>query len=211
METTKNYGIVYVLRNSAMPDLVKIGMTNRDSVETRLKELYSTGVPVPFECLYACKVTDCASVEKALHTAFEPNRINPNREFFSIQPEQAIAILKLFGNDDITKEIEQEIDNSLKVGDRDAEKQLSRRPRFNLREMGIAPGATLVYTKSDGDPITATVIDSHKVDYQGQVKSLSAVTQELLGYTYPPQPTPYWTYNGKRLIDIYNDLYPTEE
>ena len=47
METTKNYGIVYVLRNSAMPDLVKIGMTNRDSVETRLKELYSTGVPVP--------------------------------------------------------------------------------------------------------------------------------------------------------------------
>ena len=29
--TPHNYGIVYVLTNPAMPDLVKIGMTNRDT------------------------------------------------------------------------------------------------------------------------------------------------------------------------------------
>ncbi len=27
-----NYGIVYVLTNPAMPDLVKIGMTNKENV-----------------------------------------------------------------------------------------------------------------------------------------------------------------------------------
>lgn len=51
-----NFGIVYLLTNPAMPGLVKIGMTERDSMDARLRELYSTGVPVPFECQYACKV-----------------------------------------------------------------------------------------------------------------------------------------------------------
>ena len=50
MSKHNNKGLVYVLTNSAMPGLVKIGMTTRDSVDTRMKELYSTGVPVPFEC-----------------------------------------------------------------------------------------------------------------------------------------------------------------
>ena len=91
---TKDKGIVYVLTNPAMPGLVKIGMTSRLDIDARMKELYSTGVPVPFECAYACEVksSDCAKIEKALHKAFEPNRINANREFFSIKSEQAIAI-----------------------------------------------------------------------------------------------------------------------
>lgn len=79
-----NSGIVYVLTNPVMPGLVKIGMTTRDNLDARMKELYGTGVPVPFECKYACKVksSDCAKIEKALHAAFAPNRINANREFF---------------------------------------------------------------------------------------------------------------------------------
>lgn len=50
-----------------MPDLVKIGMTNRDNVDARMKELFNTSVPVPFECGYACKVVGlrCEEVEKA--------------------------------------------------------------------------------------------------------------------------------------------------
>ena len=74
-----------------MPGLVKIGMTTQEDIDKRMKELYTTGVPVPFECQFACKVkkTDCAKIEKALHTAFAPQRINANREFFRIQVEQA--------------------------------------------------------------------------------------------------------------------------
>ena len=40
--------IVYVLTNQAMPGIVKIGMTERDDVQRRMNELYSTGVPLPF-------------------------------------------------------------------------------------------------------------------------------------------------------------------
>ena len=91
-------GIVYVLSNRAMPGLVKIGMTTRHELDARLKELYTTGVPVPFDVEYACEVKscNCAKLEKALHTAFEPNRLNVNREFFQIKKEQAIAILEIF-------------------------------------------------------------------------------------------------------------------
>ena len=42
--------IVYVLTNPAMPGLVKIGMTDRDDVQRRMSDLYTTGVPLPFEC-----------------------------------------------------------------------------------------------------------------------------------------------------------------
>ena len=41
-------GSVYVLTNPAMPNMVKIGKTTRD-VELRLADLYSTGVPLPFD------------------------------------------------------------------------------------------------------------------------------------------------------------------
>ena len=83
-----NEGIVYVLTNPAMPKLVKIGKTGR-GVETRLNDLYTTGVPLPFECAYAARVEDMDKVEKAFHNAFGPYRVNPRREFFEIEPEQS--------------------------------------------------------------------------------------------------------------------------
>ena len=110
-----DYGIVYVLTNPCMPGMVKIGMTERDEIDARLKELYTTAVPLPFDCKYACKVKklECSKIEKALHTAFAPQRVNANREFFRIAPEQAIAILELFNHEDITEEVKTEIENDL--------------------------------------------------------------------------------------------------
>ncbi|MDP4270411.1 MAG: GIY-YIG nuclease family protein [Bacteroidota bacterium] len=146
--TTKkeNYGIVYVLTNPAMPDMVKIGMTNKENVEAQMKELFNTSVPVPFQCEYACKVTDCALVEKALHIAFHPYRINAQREFFEINPEQAIAILKLLDkSSDITSEVVEEINNDLSDGDRLAGMKMKKkkRPPLNFTEMGFRLGLNL--------------------------------------------------------------------
>lgn len=38
----EKYEIVYVLRNEAMPNLIKIGITQRKDLQTRMSELYST-------------------------------------------------------------------------------------------------------------------------------------------------------------------------
>lgn len=52
--------IIYVLRNPAMPNYVKIGKTQ--DLQQRMKDLDNTSIPVPFECIYA------ALVEKTLGT-----------------------------------------------------------------------------------------------------------------------------------------------
>ncbi len=111
------YGIVYLLTNPVMPGLVKIGMTTQEGIDKRMKELYTTGVPIPFECKFACKVkkSDCLKIEKALHKAFDPQRINQNREFFRINVEQAQAILELFHHEDVTEEVADEIQNDNKL------------------------------------------------------------------------------------------------
>ncbi|OAV71282.1 T5orf172 domain protein [Bacteroidales bacterium Barb6] len=97
-----------------------------------MKELFSTGVSVQFECEYACKVTNFEEVEKALHIAFQPSRINPHREFFSINSEQAIAILKLLdqgSESDITKEVADTINKDLTEIDRDAGEKLKKKKK----------------------------------------------------------------------------------
>ena len=103
--------IVYVLTNPAMPGIVKIGMTERDDVQKRMNELYSTGVPLPFECVIACQIedTEAARVENALHTAFGPNRINPSREFFQIETEQVEALLQVMPGRDVTPGVSEQI------------------------------------------------------------------------------------------------------
>ena len=93
-----------------MPDLVKIGITTRDEVQVRMIELYTTGVPLPFECVYAGKVDNPKKVEGALHHAFSNTRVNPSREFFDIDESQAIAVLKLIANEDVTPIISKELD-----------------------------------------------------------------------------------------------------
>jgi hypothetical protein len=207
--STNNYGIVYVLTNPAMPGLVKIGMTNKESVDARLKELFNTSVPVPFECEYACKVTETAKVEKALHIAFHPYRIHSQREFFEINPEQAIAILQLLDKSkDITSEIVEEINNDLTEVDKAAGRKMKikRRPPLNYIEMGIPLGAKLEFNRDD-ETYIVEVCDTKKVSYYGVKKSLTAITKELLGIEHALQPTSYWTYNGKNLMDIYNETY----
>jgi len=89
-------GVVYVLTNPTMPGLVKIGKIIHGSTEERMSTLYNSSVPVPFECQFAAKVQNANETEIALHQAFAPNRINPRREFFDIEPEQAIVFFKAY-------------------------------------------------------------------------------------------------------------------
>lgn len=208
-----DYGIVYLLTNPVMPGLVKIGMTTRDDIDDRMRELYSTGVPVPFECQFACRVkkADCAKIEKALHTAFAPQRINANREFFRIQVEQAKAILELFHHEDVTEEVTDEIQNDLTEDDKAAsQKAMNRRPSLNFYEMGMRKGDVLVWKE---DPSISVVIDSErKVIYQNEDVSLSALSAKLKGYNVKHiAPCAFWLFNDSLLSDIYDKTYPFEE
>ena len=61
--------IVYILTNEAMPGLVKIGRTN-GALAVRIKQLFQTGVPLPFELFFACEVKDSAFAEQRCQDAY---------------------------------------------------------------------------------------------------------------------------------------------
>jgi len=198
-------GIVYVLTNEAMPGLVKIGMTSRAEISIRMAELWTTGIPVPFECAFAGKVLDARKVEKAFHIAFAPNRINPSREFFKIDPIQAIALLELMCSENLTPQVNTELD---KVDDASKEANQilkTRRPRFSFTEMGILPGSVL---RSVVNEETCEVLDDRNVLFRNEQMSLTNAAKILLNNEYRVAPGPYWTYNGKKVRDIYNETYP---
>jgi len=200
------YCIVYVLSNAAMPGLVKIGMTENEDAQIRLAQLYTTGVPFPFTLEFACRVTNAEEVERALHTAFAPQRVNPRREFFQIDPGQAIAILRLLNTEDATQELSAQ-QSTLQPSEVAAGEQFrSRRPWLNFIEMNIPIGSTLVST---ADPnITITVTGSRKVRLNDAEMSITAATREALALGYNVAPAPYWTFNGRKLSEIYDETYP---
>jgi hypothetical protein len=205
-------GIVYILSNPAMPGLVKIGLTTRENLDDRMQELFTTSVPVPFECEFACVVDDCVSVEKALHIAFSPNRINPQREFFKIEPEQAMVILKLLQKQDITPSVNEEINKSSSLIDKEAGALLKkqRRPPLNFVEMGIPIGSKIQFNNEE-EIIEATIISEKKVKYDEAEYSLTKLTRELLDIDHDVQPTRYWTFEGKILTDYYDKTYSEVE
>jgi hypothetical protein len=200
--------IVYVLTNPVMPGIVKIGKTTQLEVAERMKQLYSTGVPVPFDCAFACQVKDATEVEKALHTAFGMTRINPNREFFKLEPSNVIAVLKLLRVDDITQQFEEKLELDVPAEDKQSAQAFKRsmRPHMNFHELGIPNGSALF--SRDG-AYHCEVVTEKRVRFEGEELSLTAATRKILGLPseYPLQPSPHWTFNGKTVKQLYEDFH----
>ncbi len=176
MSDTK--GIIYILSNPAMPDIVKVGKTSHDrGYEQRIKELYTTGVPLPFECEYACIVDNYETVERRIHSAFTGNRVNPKREFFEISPSRIIDILELLNPERLDIETEYE-DESEKQASIMTEKKNSRRSNFKFSEYNISTGTQLYYYYDNS--IVCTVAENNKVEYQDEIISLNKLTGNVL-------------------------------
>ncbi len=180
-----------------MPDLVKIGKTN-SSLEDRLKQLYShTGVPLPFTCVKAVRVSDAAEAEKLLHDAFGDHRLNPNREFFEVSAQRVVAAMRLTGGEDVTPKIDV-------VEDQESLQALQkRRERFNFRMVGIEDGTELQFRPdpTSEEHITAVVHSHNRIVFREEVTSLSRAAAQILGAAQGIQGTLYWYYKGETLDD----------
>lgn len=85
-------GYVYILKNQAMPGLLKIGRS-ANGAKMRANQLYTTGVPVPFEIAFETYSHDCEALEKELHWRLQNSRCSDNREFFKVSEFDAIQCL----------------------------------------------------------------------------------------------------------------------
>ncbi|MCK1595554.1 GIY-YIG nuclease family protein [Bradyrhizobium sp. 164] len=204
--------IVYVLTNGAMPGIVKIGCTQSD-LATRVRSLFQTGVPLPFEVFYACEVSDCRFVERQLHDAFGDHRVSKSREFFRIAPERVRAALLVGAKTEI--KIGEEIFENLPETSETASEvkaeveAAKRRGRFKFSMIGIKPGTELQLER-DSSIVCRTVDENNHVEYLGQVLSISRAALQAvqsLGLEWDNVSGPWaWTYQGKRLDDIRREI-----
>ena len=100
-------GYVYCLSNPAMPGLLKVGFTTNKPTE-RMLQLYSTGVPLPFELEFAKLVKNPYEKEQTLHKLLEryEERVNPKREFFRLDKHHLKLFFDLMDGEYVHKEIE---------------------------------------------------------------------------------------------------------
>jgi hypothetical protein len=78
-------GSLYILGTNLFTkdghEIIKIGITTGD-VETRITQLYTTGVPYRFRIIKTIDTANYNELELSLHKLLAPYRINRSREFF---------------------------------------------------------------------------------------------------------------------------------
>ena len=90
-------GYIYCLSNCGMPGLVKIGFTADSTPLEWSSQLYTTGVPYPFQIEFSKYVKDPDKKERLIHAILgeRGERVNPSREFFSTNISQVRMLFDL--------------------------------------------------------------------------------------------------------------------
>ena len=189
-------GIVYVLSNPAFDNYVKVGRTI--DLEQRLKQLDNTSVPLPFRCVFAVQVDDEVAVERLVHQAFADVRVRTSREFFEIDAQRVIAALKLTNGVDVTPKADiAEDEESIAA----LERTVAKRKTYSFSDAQVNVGDILTYSKDD--TITSIVVADKKIDFEGEIMSVSKAALTLLhreGYKWKQaNGWAYWMKDGETL------------
>ena len=88
-------GWVYVIESPSLKNMVKIGTSRRlNGPFERVRELSGSSLPEAFRINGFCFSDDAFELENNMHKYFSKQRVNPNKEFFYITPQEAIKVLK---------------------------------------------------------------------------------------------------------------------
>ena len=190
-------GIVYILTNPCLDGWVKIGMTERNDIERRLKELNTpTNIPLSYRCYAVYEVDNPSEVEKNIHSIIdridyslhareqlENGRIR-EREFFKISPETAYGIFKdisnLRGDFDSLKWDKPTCDEMKEL---EIAENKSKRANSSFKLLNIAVGEKIAFLYDDN--IEAEVIDEkNHIKYDGDKYTVTGLASKILTEKY---------------------------
>ena len=83
----------------------------------------------------------------------------------------------------------------------------TKKSKFKFSDFGIPVGATLTYINDPNITCTVCNINTvvYNVLYEGKKTSMSAIVESFMGGSR--RGTNFWSYNGKLLVDLYNQKY----
>ena len=213
----KYAGEIYILVNPAFPNLVKIGYA--DNVAKRVKTLNSnSGLPDPYHIYATYKVKkrlEDLKLHKLIDSLDSDLRHAKNKEFYEMTPEKAYGILsaiaEINGDEDLLVLNPMADDFFTEQDSEDAPSpRVKLRPRMTFPALNIPMGATLVF--AEDETITCTVNGRNTVAFEGKSYKLSALTRMLKkrngtgNASGAYQGGLYFTYDGRRLTDIRNEM-----
>lgn len=186
-------GLVYILTNPCLDGWVKIGMTERNDIESRLKELNAPpNIPLSYRCYAVYEVDNPQLCEKHIHSLIDAvddslhareqlsNGRLREREFFRISPETAYRI---FNNVAALRGDLEKLRLYAPTQEQAQEEELAASPAkrgnnsFSL--LGLPTGEKIFFLFDDS--ISANVSDNKNlVEYQGDQYSVSALARKLL-------------------------------
>lgn len=140
---SKNVGWIYLISNSAVPGLVKVGFTTRRP-EDRARELGGTGLPSDYVVEWSIRVTSPAAAEKAAHEAIK--KFHHSKEWFSCSSSEAIERIESA----VSRYSSEGIDERIKFLDR-----LER--VANERELGFASSEYQKYLKNESEKTKSSI------------------------------------------------------
>lgn len=195
-------GIIYVM-TSTVSGLVKIGKTRTNEFEKRMRALEANGYynVTGLKRFLAIEVENYSDKERLLHEIFSKHRVK-NSELFALDENLVSRLLHSFDGRVIypKPQIHKTKVKSKAIPSRQQHK------RSNLHTKGLKKRDQISFIKDDS--IRATVVDAHKVYYNGKNWSLSGLTLEIYenrgqanksrsynGYLH-------WKYKGQILKDI---------
>lgn len=218
-------GLVYILTNPCLDGWVKIGMTERDDIESRLQELNSpSNIPLSYRCYAVYEVENPLEVERRIHSLID--RVDDSlhareqqnngrireREFFKISSETAYGIFKdiasLRGDTDKLKLYTPTLEQSQ---EQEIAERITRRSNNSFRLLNIAVGEEISFLYDE--TVTAKVINNrNKVQYEGVEYSVTALACKLLierhGWSENLHVNGwmYFTKDGKSLSDLRDSI-----
>lgn len=213
----KEPGYVYILTNpSFKEDWVKIGKSSRP-VNVRSKELDNTAVPLPFEIYATIRTVKYNEVEKLIHKTIDrltDLRIRQNREFFNIQPQIALDILRDISTtiDDAFIELYHNNQPIKEVTEVSTDEPHKRRAPFKFSMVNIPIGETIIFSPLN---IIVKVASDNQIEYEGRIYKLSPFTAAFLpddmrNTSDQYQGPKYFTYKGKALDELRKELEDCE-
>ncbi len=210
-------GVIYILTNPAFPEYIKIGYAS--NLESRLKALNrSETIPFAFR-VYAVYEVASDLTDKELHKLIDS--LNPDlrtietfdgkkrvKEFYAMTKEEGYNLLeciaKISGTQERLKKMAPEGHEILDEKIADENREIARRGPFRFSECGIPFGSELVFI--DDPNIKVKVVDDRHISYNGEETSMSRLAQDIKGFSHPVQGPLWFTYKGKKLSDLRNEL-----
>ena len=215
--TKEKKGVIYILTNPSFDEYVKIGYA--DDMDARLAQLNrSECTPFAFR-VYATYEVDTRLTDMKIHAMID--KLNPNlraidnvngkkrvREFYAMTAEDAYGIFEamaeIHGTTDRLKLVKPSIEQEQEdiIASTIAEESRERAKPFSFSMVNIPVGAIITYCKDES--ISCTVVDDKKVEFNGEVMSLTMAARIImhLPHNYPLPGPAFFKYNGEMLNKI---------